>query len=196
MDKTDHLKVLLLKAKEGCSVSIYQIVSRYFTLVERESKQIWFKVQDETSFEHECYQKIKYAIKSFDLSKSDVSWFDNYIKIKIRKVKIDHVRRRGKTIIQQTSIEALAGVDDEGKYKEFEIDDVLANVEQEALLNDKIALLAKGDPKKLAILNQWRKGCTDNRSISKMLANNFGGKSESYRKAIKRFRTECRAALA
>lgn len=85
--------------------------------------------------------------------------------------------------------------DDEGKEAEYEPVDVLANVESEVVAKRTIDLLAQADRRKLVILNEWANGNTIDSDISLALAREIGGNPESHRKAIQRFRIECRNAL-
>ena len=85
--------------------------------------------------------------------------------------------------------------DEEGQVIEFEPLDVLANVESEVIRNETIALLAEGDRIKSMVLQSWSDGNDNNASISRTLASTFGGNAESHRRAVNRFRTECRKQL-
>lgn len=74
--------------------------------------------------------------------------------------------------------------------------DDLAVVDETLLLNERITGLAAGDPRKLAILNSWLDPEYNDSKTANLLAQTSGGKAESHRKFIGRFRTECQKALA
>lgn len=84
----------------------------------------------------------------------------------------------------------------DGSTTEFEPIDVLADVEGEVITKEMTALLAQDDQRKLVILGSWKVGNDNNTEISRLLAQSVGGKIESHRKFIQRFRNECREKLA
>lgn len=96
---------------------------------------------------------------------------------------------------QSSLFSEIVTKDDEGKEAEYEPVDVLANVESEVVAKRTIDLLAQADRRKLVILNEWANGNTIDSDISLALAREIGGNPESHRKAIHRFRIECRRAL-
>jgi hypothetical protein len=93
------------------------------------------------------------------------------------------------------SFEALAGGDVDGK-KTYQFRDELALVDDGLITNEKIALLAEDDSRKLAILNAWSNGDYNDSHTASVLADRHGGNAESHRKFITRFRTTCRGQLA
>lgn len=86
--------------------------------------------------------------------------------------------------------------DNAEKRAPIEFSDDLAVVDDALLVKEKIALLAKGDLKKRAILIAWSDGFYNDSALSELLAQLFGGKPESHRQAIKRFRSFCQESLA
>src|SRR5690625_1477740 len=86
--------------------------------------------------------------------------------------------------------------DEDGEGLEFEPTDVLADVEAEIITKETAALLAQGDRRKKLVIGSWKLGKGNNSEISRLLAQSVGGNSESHRKFIQRFRTECREMLA
>ena len=91
----------------------------------------------------------------------------------------------------------LGSCDDEGQATEYDPEDVLADVNSGNLeVIETITLLAQSDRRKELILNAWANGFTDNKEISSILADTLGGKSESHRKYIQRFRNDCRTELS
>lgn len=161
-------------------------------LVGRASERIWHKVNDVTSFEHSCYRDIGIAIAS-----GDVKSIGGIATRIISRKEAWHVKHRGKE--PDHSLESLARLDDEGHVEPFEVKDVLADVERkvlrEVIYKENVALLAKDDVRKRAILKAWTIGYLNASELSGVLANTFGGKAESHRKSIQRFEIECKKRL-
>ena len=84
----------------------------------------------------------------------------------------------------------------DGETVEYEPASTLASVESGIELKETIELLAQNDRRRELILNAWANGYTDDREISGTLASTLGGKSESHRKFIQRFKIDCREKLA
>lgn len=92
----------------------------------------------------------------------------------------------------------LSKKDDFGESLEFEPYDILANVEdtvvEKSSIDEKIAGLASDDRERIT-LYAWANGTSDV-EISKTLAGHFGGKFESHRTFVKRFKAKCQRKLA
>lgn len=161
-------------------------------LVSQASERVWFKINDQTSFEHTCYRNIGKAILDGDIK--SVGGIATRI---IARAEAWHVKNRGKDISQ--SFESLAGLDDEGNEEPFEVEDSLVDVEKEFIrketLKENVALLAKDDVRKKAILEAWVIGYHNAKELSSVLADTFGGKAETHRKSIQRFEIECKKRL-
>jgi hypothetical protein len=191
LDKT-KLNNLAFEASIGCIRSRDLLYEHFIPLIRKESREIWYKVFDETSFEWECYETIRKAINSFSCN---IKSFQNLVTSRIYEIKSVHLKRRRRDYEQFTPVEAMTNNDDEEFT--FDIKDVLANVEDEVLQNEKVALLAEGDSRKLAILKAWSNERTYNDSdLAKSLAEQLGGSSESHRIYIQRFRIKCQESLA
>lgn len=150
-----------------------------------ESRKIEHRVSDVTSFEYECYHYIGAALDRYKDNGREK-------KALIQKI-IREVRNRFLTNRKprdEVSIDSIK----EGENI-WEPRDVLADVEGEVLLKEKIALLAQGDLRKKTILEIWNRGCTNDSEISSLLAKRFGGNPESHRKFIRRFRIHCQDQL-
>ncbi|MGN7387769.1 hypothetical protein [Sporosarcina sp. SAFN-015] len=163
------------------------------SLVEKASAEIWYKLPDATSFEHTCYVSIGKEIVEKEIK--SVAAIARYC---INRAAARHLKRS--KYEAPTSFRDLAiskGNDEESA--EYEAEDVLANVENALVMKETqketISLLAQGDRRRNLVLNAWANGFTDSREISSILADTLGGKSESHRKFITRFKTECRAVL-
>jgi DNA-directed RNA polymerase specialized sigma24 family protein len=164
---------------------IDEVYKKFIPIVTKESFSHWHQLKDETEFEQRCYEKLKHCVDTFDESKGKIF---SYCYKAVQNELSDFLNRRKMQRDHLTSYEVLA---DSGWDKQ----DALASVEHDLLLNEKAALLAEGDSKRLAILNAWIDGCNDS-EISRLLAQSFGGKPDSHRKYIQRFRTECQTTLA
>jgi len=91
----------------------------------------------------------------------------------------------------------LSKRNDFGESMEFEPEDLLAQVSETVLenisLNEEIARLAADDRERFT-LNAWANGLSDTQ-VSETLARHFGGKCESHRKFVQRFKAKCRSKL-
>ncbi|MED1742042.1 hypothetical protein P4U97_21530 [Bacillus swezeyi] len=151
----------------------------------KESSKIAHLIPDFTSFEQECYQEIGRALERHRSNGRDKKAL---IRFAIREVKyrvLKNRKLRSDSYFEQHT---------EGE-RVWEPVDVLADVEGEVLLKEKIALLAQDDPRKKTILAIWNRGCTNDSEISSLLAERFGGNPESHRKFIRRFRVHCQNQL-
>lgn len=113
---------------------------------------------------------------------------------------IDFVKKEYR-LQESTVFSSLAITNDFGESQEFEPHDILANVEDAAILSverasirKKIAGLASNDFENFT-LNAWATGMSDS-EISRTLASRFGGKFDTYRKNVQRFRAVCQRKLA
>jgi hypothetical protein len=193
----DNLEInnLAVNAKNGCEKSKETLLNIFLCLIYKESEIIWYKIKNFVKFEEDCLNKINWSIANLD--EGNIRSF-YWMSVKtIRRVRNDHLKRNKRDHTKFTSIEAFKQKkENEDKEYIFEVEDVLADVEQEVLLKEKVALLAEGDSRKLAIINEWIKGCYSDTDIAELLAQRFGGKSESHRKYIQRFRSTCQTTLA
>jgi DNA-directed RNA polymerase specialized sigma subunit len=190
-----QLNRLATSAKLGCPEAKDELLRHYIPIIERLSKSIWYYIEDTDAFETYCYKRLEDAIKRFDPSRGSFSW---QMQFRLRQAKSHFLKNRGRKLKQIQSLDDLGEVSDsKTKRKEyFEPIDDLAVVEDELLVKEKIALLAKGDSRKKAILLAWSDGFYNDSALSELLAQLFGGKPESHRQAIKRFRSFCQASLA
>lgn len=96
----------------------------------------------------------------------------------------------------------LTVLDGGGKSVEFEVVDVLADVEElveyresERDINGKIARLATSDRDKV-ILKAWSDGYYETKDVARILANTFGGNQESHVRYINRFKEKCEKSIS
>ncbi|AWC30025.1 hypothetical protein [Bacillus cytotoxicus] len=72
----DRLNAAAIEAKTSETV-LWEIEAYYMPLIERLAFENWYKMNNETHFIDDCYRKIRYAVKSFDINKGN---FDNRVK--------------------------------------------------------------------------------------------------------------------
>lgn len=167
---------------------VYEI-SWLIDLVYRESDRLARVIANTEKFEDRC-----------------IAYLGNYLakspknKHK-KKFLIKMIKRKSKEAIKEFRNElsapfsSLERENEEGEIMEIEPEDVLANVEAEVIANNLTALLAQ-DGRTRLILETWKLGIVNGRYISGMLAHTLGGNIESHRKAIHRFKKDCRKRLA
>jgi len=190
--KNEQLNNLAVQAQNGNSLAYESILAHFLPYVYKMSEQNWYKMSNETSFEHDCLKRLDAAIEKYDITKGNfrtqVLWrFRQALYLAVTRLK---EKRRG------YEVSSLDFGESDEQYETYEVEDELALIDDGILVNEKIALLAEGDSRKLAILNSWKNGCFNDSSTSVSLAKHFGGNSESHRKFINRFRTTCQKALA
>lgn len=109
---------------------------------------------------------------------------------------IDFVKRMCR-VEKSVQFSCITSVNDFGESVEFEPEDLLAQVSETAIQNislkEMIARLATDD-RELTTLNAWANGLND-MQISETLASLFGGKSNSHRRFIQRFKAKCQRKI-
>src|SRR5699024_4869903 len=155
-------------------------------VVESVGESIWHKVPDVTSFEHTCYVTI-----GKELTERVVESVEGLASHVANRAAARHVNR---SRYEQPSLfsELESEVREESEEMVFEPEDVLADVESEVIQKEMTALMAQGDQRKMMILDYWTIGNRNNAHISRSLARTIGGNAEAHRKAIDRFRKDCR----
>lgn len=184
---SSQLNSLVESYREGNKLALVEIFEHINPLIEKASKEIEMIVEDVTKFDCRMILKAKKLIEeTFNDSKGD---FISVFKTTISLEKADFIKRRSRKL-KETSLDALASGSEDGMAGyQFEASD---DVESEVLLKEKVALLAQGDSRKKVILTEWSKGAND-KAISELLAQLYGGTAESNRVYISRFKTrECR----
>lgn len=159
--------------------------------VEEVSSRIWYKIPNITSFEHTCYVNI-----GKEIDKGIVENVESLARYIIKRAAARHVNRsiyEAPKLFSELEIELKRSNEDSDV--EFEPEDVLANVENQVLQKEMIALLAQDDRSK-KVLEAWSKGNTNASEISRFLAETLGGKTETHRKFIQRFENKLRRDLA
>ncbi|PGM81842.1 hypothetical protein CN957_10150 [Bacillus cereus] len=93
---------------EICDNNKYRtmIKAHYIPLIERLANDNWHRINNETHFIEDCYRRIRYAIRTFDIDRGD---FDKRVKYFIYRALRDYCGRRGEkrdklTLIGDTQI--------------------------------------------------------------------------------------------
>lgn len=169
------------------SVSINDVLRKYLPEINKISLSIWYKVRDETVFQKKCIENLNEAVKRYS---PQLGHFDSLAKSAIWRAKVSMVKRR------QVPWEHFESVDETRREGErLELADDLAVVDDEMLVNERIASLAGDDSKREFILKAWSEGYFNESELASILADRFGGNARSHCKFIQRFRTECREKL-
>ncbi len=193
----NELNNLIVLFKSGDETALESLCREFLPSVTQMSENVWYKLHNNADFECRCLTQLKRALMKFDETKGKARSLISHVLVKERSVYLNG--KRGKRLLETSSFEELVKVNKDGKEEKFDCEDVLANVEDQVLNKDSVkeraALLAQGDPVKIEILNAWQDGIYDDSKLSRLLAQSFNGKSESYRKTIHRFRIKCRKSL-
>ena len=176
---------LVVNLRGGNELSFNEIFTIMYAHIEVVSRIVAKKHDDATKFEARVLARMDKA-----LADPRVNDFHGYVKAIINNEKADFVNRRKR---QREDISMSAFESDNEDDTGFQFVSK-TDVEAEVLYQERVTLLAQGNPKKEVILLNWTVGATDS-AISEMLAHQFGGKAESHRKFIQRFRNDCRLAL-
>jgi hypothetical protein len=192
-----YLNNLIVSYQQGEEAALDEICREFLPLLTSISEKVWYKIKNNADFECRCLIKLKRALLNFDPIKGRAR---SLIINVITKERSEYINGRRGRYVETYNFDLLGKVDDEGKVTEFDVVDVLANIEDDVVdnlcISEKIALLAQGDPVKLAILNAWKDGIDNDLELSRMLAHSFKGNQESYRKTIQRFRNKCQKLLS
>ena len=185
----EQLNSLALTAQKGCVHSNEAILGVFVPIINDVVNKVWYRVKDESLLRYSCFKVLEWSIKSFDASKGN---FYNYALRNIKRTRNAHLKRRESNWKENAPLE----LDEEERSPINFIRDVLADVEDEVLIREKVALLAEGDPRRMAILNQWMRGCTNASDLARYLADTFGGDPKNHRVEVHRFKIKCQKALA
>lgn len=177
-----QINKLANKARGGCVESRDEILSFFTPIIMRESMKLRNIVDDESRFEWCCYREILRMINCYD---ENVKSFYNVVYKRIKTISSRNFKRHKINRSLISSIDIIG----------FDKSDVLADVESEFFAREKVANLAGSDLRKKIILNAWMDGCTCTKEISGLLADKLGGKQETHRKFILRFKEKCKQAL-
>ena len=189
-----QLNILAVQAQSGDKLAHETILAHFLPRVYQLSNQHWYKLSNETHFEQSCMNGINSAIRTFDITKGNfstqVEW--RFRQALQRTMKRKTARQRG--FITESLDSNHYGGDADGIT--YDVIDDLAVVDDVIIVNEKIALLAEDDSRKLAILNAWSNGMFNDLEHAEFLAKQRGGNQAAHRKYIQRFRSQCQRALA
>lgn len=185
-----QLNNLAIKAKCGCEDSLWEIKGVFIRKIHEMSSHNWHSISNEEKFEESCFTKIERAVRTFDPRKGN---FYTLVMIKLNSL----LRKSRKRYSKKPQVVSLS---DKVDGTDIEIGSMLidesAFIDYELMVNEKIALISKGDPRKEMILKLWASGVNKTKYIAGVIAKNQGGNISSHETYIHRFRARCRKALA
>lgn len=192
----EKLNSLVEGYRSGDESALNSLCKMFLPIIQRYSEQIWYKIESQTEFECRCILQIKDALSRFNQNEGNLY---NLVISAIHREKNQFLSRR------KRKFEALP-LDKPIKQKDgsetfIEVPDVLADVEniiiEDESIKEKVALLAKGDQRRMVILKAWIDGEFNDTKLAKDLATLFPDVKESgHRRFIQRFREECKGRLA
>ncbi|MGG0723748.1 hypothetical protein [Bacillus mycoides] len=169
---------------------ITRIEAHYIPLIERLDKDNWYRINNETHFIEDCFRKIRYAIRTFDIDRGD---FDSRVKWLLYQSVRQYCGSRGKkrdalTLIGDTSIlETLEDCTDTTEEKA--IYNASTYVEIYAKLCEKKADILVLDAMVYAAEHY---GKVSERSVSRLLSERTGRSLDSARGAVRGFKQRIR----
>lgn len=170
--------------------ALTELYRRFLPQINRTSQSIWYKVRDETVFENRCFQKIEYVVSTYDPNKGSLD-----------RAIIGVIRKSASMLVKDSRVpwwKFVVPDDEESEGKRsspFEITDDLAVVDDELMVNERIASLAGDDSRRKFVLWAWSEGFFNESELATLLAQRFGGNARSHCRFIQRFRTECQEKL-
>ncbi|MGH0678108.1 hypothetical protein ACQVPP_12965 [Bacillus luti] len=100
------------------------IKAHYIPLIERLANDNWHYINNETHFIEDCYRRIRYAIRTFDIDRGD---FDKRVKYFIYRALRDYCGRRGGRRDKLTMIEDIDALES--------LEDYMDSTEEKAIYN-------------------------------------------------------------
>lgn len=175
------------RAKQGDDTAMWGIILHFQRYIHRLSERNRNLIRSQAEFEEDCFKRVREAVDTYEPGRGS---FSSHVQAKIYE-RLNRWKKRH--LDRSRCLEVISITNREGVDLEFEDD--LAVVDSSYSLNERIAILADGDSRKLAILSEWTNPDPNDSNIAKLLAQRHGGNSESHRKFINRFRTRCQQAL-
>lgn len=185
--------------------------------VQHYTDSIWVDVTDESSITEQSWKNLETSIQNYNPKTGNFVDFANTCikKTAGKQIKEQRIKRTNK----QVSTEVLGSYDDDGSYKPYEVEDIISFFDLNQIFEkDEVAgiigKLVKETPgkdkeKKLFILKNMVAGELINIDqkrkkrdrfnaavLSEVVAEEFGGKAESHRKYINRFRKHAEKILS
>lgn len=192
MPRSKQLNNLALKAKFGCKASLWEFRSVFIDKIHEMSNKNWYRIHSEERFEESCFSRIDYVVRTFSPEKGDVY---KLVMWNLRELLKQH-RKRFSARPKVLSMSNTVGESGAELGTQIIDDSASAIIDDKLMVNEKIALIAKGDPRKEMILKLWACGIDETKHIARVLAKNCGGNISSHRIYTHRFRARCRKALA
>lgn len=192
------LNSLAVSAGSGDIPALWELKAYFHPFIVDLSESNRNSIASQEKFEDECMKIIDDLVTRFDPRVGNFRQLTvNFIKRRLGRcvARQKNAREKHKVYGSILSLDAPVETKD-GRLADIDIEDRLATVESNLLLNEKIASLAGSDSRKLAILNLWTQPNITDSYIAHLLAQMFGGKVESHRKSVHRFKSECKLALA
>ncbi|QDX93596.1 hypothetical protein EEL30_15600 [Brevibacillus laterosporus] len=185
----------VIAAREGCHISRDLVYREFIPIINNYAHNNWFKVQNEATLTNRLLAKLDETIKDYNVERGS---FHKLVRINLERSFRLFIKSRKYCNGNLTPLHK--NVDEDGNTLADLLPDILVDIESNVIekesVKEKIALLAKGDLRKKAILLAWSDGFYNDSALSELLTQLFGGKPDSHRRAITRFRTFCQAALS
>ncbi|PEX45960.1 hypothetical protein COJ42_17070 [Bacillus cereus] len=169
---------------------ITKIEAHYIPLIERLAKNNWYRINNETHFIEDCFCKIRYAIRTFDIDRGD---FDNRVRWLLYQSVRHYCGSRGKkrdalTLIGDISaLESLRGcidnTEDKAIYNVSTYEEIYAKLcekEADILVLDAMIYAAENNDK------------VSERAVSRLLSERTGRSFDSARGAVRGFKQRIR----
>ncbi|QWH19227.1 hypothetical protein EXW62_19860 [Bacillus mycoides] len=169
---------------------ITRIKAHYIPLIERLDKDNWYRINNETQFIEDCFRKIKYAIRSFDVDRGD---FDSRVKWLLYQSVRQYCGNRGKKRDALTMIGDISALES--------LRECIDNTEDKAIYNVSTyeEIYAKLCEKETDILVLDAMICTvenydkvSEAEISRVLSKQTGRAFDSARGAVRGFKQRIR----
>lgn len=190
-----QLNSLAVLAGNGDDEAMWMVKAHFQSWIHTLSDQNRNRISSQSKFEEECWKIIEGTTKKFDPNLGNFSQLVvNFVKRRLGRTTKRHKEITEKYGVFTTSLDVQISTDD--GFIEYEVEDRLATVDDRLLLDEKIASLAGSDPRKMAILNTWKQSNITDTLTADLLAQSYGGKAESHRKFVTRFKSQCQTALA
>lgn len=192
----DQLNSLAIKAQSGDKEAMWSLKGYFHPYIIQLSDSSRNQISSQQKFEEECFKLIEEVVSKF---RPDIGNF-RQLAVGSLKRRLGRTKKRFKERLERHLVEMIpiAGKisDQDDGYQDYDVEDRLATVDARILLKEKIASLAGGDSRKLAILNAWTYSDISVTQTADLLAQVYGGKPESLRKFVTRFKSQCQTALA
>ncbi|MDF9480452.1 hypothetical protein P5738_02670 [Bacillus cereus] len=185
----ERLNAAAIEAKTDEAV-LWEVIGYYVPLIERLAFENWHKMNNETHFIDDCYRKVKYAVRSFDINKGN---FDKRVEVLLYQSVRHYCGSRGKArdalrlIGDISALETLGDCVDDTEEKAIynistyeEICAKLCEKEADILVLDAMIYVAENY------------GKVSERAVSRLLSEKTGRSFDSARNMIRSFKKRLR----